>query len=193
MKILTNYSVLGILEDFDIYYTDPKGILHCTSKFLGSDSPNPYHHSHSVKGSIGRVYTLEISGFIYTERSVSACVNLNSSSSVDNRMLSLYEKEEEMTLRDKYKGTSKSDSALKHFQHGSSAHVTIKVSKNSQPKVSGDDILQICEFRLHGKGARYDTSQGRVHVFPENLFYLEIKELMQFQTLFHGYYSVGRR
>lgn len=127
-----------ICSSYDTEYTTPKQMLHCTANYLARRRKDPYHSCPNVLHSIGRDFTITVSGFVYSKQAICARVDLyskcsdkggntgaafnrrtlsdfgNISTSVTENVLveeklNLYVKEEEEKLRDKYEGVMRGE------------------------------------------------------------------------------------
>lgn len=68
-----------IFNNLQSTFVDPAPMLHCTAAYLARRSKDPYHTSDLVSQSIGKKFSLQISGFVFSKRAISARVNLQQS------------------------------------------------------------------------------------------------------------------
>lgn len=187
-------------------------MLHCTANYLARQAKDPYHSCPNVQQALGKKFTLAVSGFVYSSRSISARVDLYTiseskgkglSSVVHDRkgrkpvkeLLDLFAKEEEGSLREKYGGLQRGESSPEGedlFRHGCSAHITISYAQNGQPKSSGDDILSLCEQEYNSSVWKEETCSGVVSSYGGSIYQVSLKHPIMVDCLFHGFYTSYR-
>ncbi|KAL4216912.1 hypothetical protein ACF0H5_023372 [Mactra antiquata] len=199
-----------IFTNLGVTYTDPLPMLHCTAAYLARRKKDAYHTCENVIEAIGKKFHLHVSGFVFSDRAVCAKVNLRSKVEMNqegqghmmysratgtcdenNWLLHLFLKEEEENLREKYRDTYTRDNKSKQavFQHGASAHITLCYAREGLAKHSGDDILNICELEFYGNVNQFSTKVGKLSVYGNNMFQLELPSEIEVSSLFHGFYS----
>ena len=192
-------------------------MLHCTAAYLARRSKDAYHTEEHVVQSLGKTFTLRISGFVYSKQAISARVALlentnevekNTATPVKlggreisgktvenyaNVIAKLYMKAEEEKLREKYGDVNvhASDSQTKHsmFEHGCSAHITISYANDGQSKLSGENLLNILELEFYGKVKQQRSKVGLVSAYGNDMFQIELNEPIEVRSLFQGFYS----
>ena len=199
-----------ILENFETDFTAPKPMLHCTANYLARSAKNHYHTAPNVLQSMGRKFTIVISGFVYSELAISARVDLYAESrdkgghsngtatnveaelsqnSIDQK-LNLFEKVEEESLRERFGAFSRGDDdSVKIMRHGCSAHVTIAYCQNGQARQSGQDILKICEQQYSGNFKQLKVASGTYTSYKNNIYEVSLNKPIEFECLFHGFYT----
>lgn len=186
-----------LLHAINTDFSEPKSMLHCTANYMARRKKDSYHSQVNVLQAMGRKFTLEVTGFVYSHRAISARINLNTVQEnevgINNTLLDLYVKDEEEILRERYVDVNKgsSDYLVKQasFAHGCSAHVTIAFARNGQSKDSGDDILNILTHKFYGSIHENFISHGSVSLYGGNMFHVKLHKPFNVDCLFHGFYS----
>ncbi|XP_060590391.1 2',3'-cyclic-nucleotide 3'-phosphodiesterase-like isoform X2 [Ruditapes philippinarum] len=205
-----------ILNNVVICYTDPVPMLHCTAAYLARRSKDAYHTEEYVLESLGKAFSLRISGFVYSKQAISARVDIVESTcntlkagylaaksrtlgaegngiNDTNIVAKLYMKTEEEKLRDKYSDVHlhSQDSEKKHslFNHGCSAHITISYANDGQSKLSGENLLNILELEFYGKVKQKRSKVGLVSAYGNDMFQIQLSEPIEVKSLFQGFYS----
>ena len=198
MKLLAITSNIHFFTDIanniNQEFTDPHGMLHCTACYLGNKGNPPYHTCASVVNSLYKPFNIKVTGFGFSRRAIFAMVDLYTGGKDEEKLLNLYVKEEENGLREELERARVSEEAFNLARHGCSAHITISYQKTGQARYSGDEMLRIVEFRAKGMNSGVlDTDDWHFVNFDEELCALFLKSPLQVETLFHGFYTAGRR
>ena len=156
-------------------------VLHCTSKYCGharngrhNDDVMSYASRKEVKDSLGLVSKLKITGFVITEKTFGARVELN---------------DDQLSLLDQPSS-----------HKGSRAHITLAVTENASPVQAGLDLLELVELEKTSNKKisftedvytyRIPKTNYVLKQFREGLWFVDTssKDLI-FDAIFSGYYS----
>ncbi|KAK3593508.1 hypothetical protein CHS0354_037031 [Potamilus streckersoni] len=146
-------------------------IIHCTANFLGNQMHHIYHRKENVIASLGKVFSLQIISITFTPRSIGVRVKL------DAEQLQLFVKPEEEVHR-----------VDGNLERGRSAHITICVAHNEENKVTGNDILNMCDTFHNGQHTELNCSEGLLIDYGFCRYEIVLSNPLRYDTLFTGFY-----
>ncbi|KAL3854392.1 hypothetical protein ACJMK2_013663 [Sinanodonta woodiana] len=146
--------------------------VHCTANFLGNQIHNIYHREENVIASLGKVFSLQIISIIFTPRSIGVRVKLEA------EQLQLFVKPEEEVQR--VEGS---------LERGRSAHITVRVAHKEDNKVTGKDVLNMCDMFYNGQYTELNCSEGLLIDYGFCQYEIVLSNPLSYDALFSGFYA----
>ncbi|XP_061701762.1 2',3'-cyclic-nucleotide 3'-phosphodiesterase [Syngnathoides biaculeatus] len=158
-------------------YFQPKGSLHCTTKFCDygkAEGAKEYAEKPAVSELYGSVFDLKVSALFVTPRTFGARVRLT---------------EEQLVLwpADAEKEAEASVPGAAALPMGSRAHITLGCAAGVEPVQTGLDLLEI--LVLNQVEPVTDLELGSLRFYGEGRWMLELKEPMCAAACFSSFYK----
>lgn len=161
-------------------YFQPKGALHCTTKFCDygkAEGAKEYAEIPAVKDLYGSATELSLSALFVTPRTVGARVSLT---------------EDQLVLwpADAEKEAESVVPSAASLPLGSRAHVTLGCAEDVEPVQTGIDLLEILALQQEGhQGELVEMELGSLAYYGKGRWLLSLREPVSTQACFSSFYG----
>ncbi|XP_049925038.1 2',3'-cyclic-nucleotide 3'-phosphodiesterase [Epinephelus moara] len=157
-------------------YFQPKGTLHCTTKFCDygkAEGAKEYAQTQAVQDMYGSVFELSLSALFVTPRTVGARVSLT---------------EEQLQL---WPADAEKQGESPSLPPGSRAHVTLGCAEGVEPVQTGLDLLEILALQQEGQQGEpiEEMELGSLTYYGEGRWLLSLREPICAPACFSSYYG----
>lgn len=161
-------------------YFQPKGALHCTTKFCDygkAEGAKEYAEIPAVKDLYGSATELSLSALFVTPRTVGARGSLT---------------EDQLVLwpADSEKEAESAGPSVASLPLGSRAHVTLGCAEDVEPVQTGIDLLEILALQEEGQqGELVEMELGSLAYYGKGRWLLSLREPVSTQACFSSFYG----
>ncbi|CAF0962127.1 unnamed protein product [Brachionus calyciflorus] len=164
--------------------------LHCTSKFIGQNidsnkDSRDYCFNLEVNENIGKVFSLELSGFSISDRTLVGDVRLKKNSTLWNNDL---DQEEKMEVLDQTDLTSLKQDVFECLNNADRAHFTLGLEPGLKAYKSGIDLVRVKLLKKLFKYKKFECDDFYLFYLGNCFSYVKLKKPIKLWAIFSGVY-----